>query len=269
MNIIETTLKFGSMNSRRITRRIILHHAAAKECSAYDIDRWHKQRGWSGAGYHFLVRKDGTIYRLRPEKYVGAHASGNNSDSIGICFEGNFDTERMSMSQINSGRELVVYIKEKYGISKIQCHKDVGSTSCPGANFPFSQIVDGVPLEPPVGTMAEPCGTIVVDGWWGVNTTRLLQRVFETTVDGIVSNQDGKQKKYLLRADPTSWDFKGNGNGSNLIGAMQRHVGVEDDGFVGPNTIKAWQRLLGVKADGYMGVVTVKALQVWVNNKVV
>lgn len=140
MKIIDKDLKFGSMSVRKKTNRMILHHAAATSCSAEDIHRWHKQRGWSGAGYHFLVRKDGSVYRLRPEKYVGAHASGANSDSIGICFEGNFQSETMGSAQKSAGKELVAYVKSRYGISKVQRHKDVGSTDCPGANFPFSEI---------------------------------------------------------------------------------------------------------------------------------
>ena len=110
-------------------------------------------------------------------------------------------------------------------------------------------------------------GKIEVDGWWGVKTTRLLQKIFGTPVDGIVSNQDPAQKKYLLRADSKAWDFKGKGNGSNLIGAMQKKVGVKDDGFMGPKTIKAWQKYLGVSVDGKMGEKTVKALQKWANKQ--
>ena len=59
MNIKETNLKFKGMEVRLKTVRAILHHASAKTCSAEDIHRWHLDRGWSGAGYHFLVRKDG------------------------------------------------------------------------------------------------------------------------------------------------------------------------------------------------------------------
>ena len=109
---------------------------------------------------------------------------------------------------------------------------------------------------------------IKVDGWWGIDTTKLLQKIFKTPVDGIVSNQDPAQKKYLLRADSKAWDFKGHGNGSDLIGAMQRYVGEKDDGFMGKKTIKAWQKYLGVSSDGKMGEKTVKALQKWANKQV-
>ena len=112
MNIIETSLKFkNSMTNRSATKRIILHHAEASQCTAEDIHRWHLNNGWAGAGYHFLVRKDGSIYRLRPENKVGAHAQGANSDSIGICFEGAYMAETMPQAQINAGKELVAYLK--------------------------------------------------------------------------------------------------------------------------------------------------------------
>lgn len=272
MNIVETNLSFGSMSIRSKTTRIILHHAAAKSCGAATIHKWHLNNGWSGIGYHFVVRKNGTIERGRPENTVGAHASGSNSDSIGVCFEGDFMSETMSDVQKNAGKELVAYLKNKYGISTVQKHSDVCSTDCPGTNFPFSEIAGATgsvnATTSSSGTASKPSGAIKVDGWWGVNTTRLLQRIFGTPVDGIVSNQDPAQKAYLLRADSGSWDFAGKGNGSNLIGAMQNHVGVKDDGFMGPNTIRAWQKFLGVAVDGYMGEKTVKALQMWANSKV-
>ncbi len=143
MEIIETNLQFKAMNTRKATNRIILHHAEASNCTAEDIHRWHLNNGWSGAGYQFLVRKDGKIYRLRPEDKVGAHAGGNNSDSIGICFEGKYQEETMPETQIKAGQELVAYLKQKYNISKVQRHSDVCSTSCPGKNFPFDEIANG------------------------------------------------------------------------------------------------------------------------------
>ena len=140
MNIIDTNLKFGAMTNRKTTSRIILHHAEASHCTAADIHRWHLNNGWAGAGYHFLVRKDGSIYRLRPENKVGSHAKGANSNSISICFEGAYMTETMPDEQKEAGKELVAYLKEKYGISKVQRHSDVYPTSCPGTNFPFDEI---------------------------------------------------------------------------------------------------------------------------------
>ena len=156
MNIIETNLKFGALSTRKSTKRAILHHPEASKCTAEDIHRWHLQNGWSGAGYHFLVRKDGHIYRLRPEWAVGSHAKNNNSDSIGICFEGNYMTETMPQAQINAGRELLSYLKGKYGFSKVQAHREVCQTNCPGINFPFDQIVGVATSSAPVNSTPVP-----------------------------------------------------------------------------------------------------------------
>ena len=142
MNIIETNLEFKAMDTRTKTERIILHHADAKNCSAEDIHRWHLANCWAGAGYHFLVRKDGSVYRLRPEDKVGAHAYGSNYNSIGICFEGNFMEEDMPEAQKQAGKELVAYLKDKYNITVVQAHRDVCATSCPGDKFPFTEIAN-------------------------------------------------------------------------------------------------------------------------------
>ena len=142
MNIIETNLSFGSLSKRASTYRIILHHAAMNG-SVEDIHRVHKNNGWAGIGYHFYVRKDGSVYRGRPERTIGAHASGSNYNSIGICAEGNFENESMPDAQKNAIIELVNYLKSKYGISVVQRHRDVGSTVCPGKNYPYSSIVNG------------------------------------------------------------------------------------------------------------------------------
>lgn len=264
MKIIDTNLSFGSMSKRSKTNRMIIHHAAAKKASASDIHRWHKQRGWSGAGYHFLVRKDGKVYRLRPEKYIGAHASGANSDSLGICFEGDFEKEKMPDKQKEAGKDLVAYIKKKYGIKKVQRHKDVGSTSCPGKNFPFSEIA-GASGSVTVTEDKKESGDLKVDGKWGTDTTRALQKKFGTVQDGKVSNQ---RKEYKQAGCYTGWEWESNPRGySDLIKAIQRKVGVKVDGWLGPKTIRAMQKHWGTVQDGKISAVSdlVKALQRWAN----
>lgn len=142
MQIIETNLKFGPLSKRASTKRVILHHAAMNG-SVEAVHNVHKAKGWSGIGYHFYVRKDGKIYRGRPEWAIGAHASGSNYNSIGICAEGNFETDKMPEAQKNALKWLVAYIKDKYKINTVQRHRDVGSTACPGRNYPFDEIVNG------------------------------------------------------------------------------------------------------------------------------
>lgn len=142
MNIVEKVFEtVGTLQIRQKTTLIVLHHAYSTNCTVEDIDRWHKNRGWCKIGYQFFVKKDGTIYRGREENAVGAHAYGYNSISIGICAEGNYDVEQMPEAQKNAIIELVTYLKNKYGITEVKKHKDLNNTRCPGANYPFDEIV--------------------------------------------------------------------------------------------------------------------------------
>ena len=73
---------------------IIVHCSAVRPnqtSSAQQIDLWHRQRGWSGIGYHYVVRRNGTIEPGRPEMKVGAHCLNHNKHSIGVCYEGGLD----------------------------------------------------------------------------------------------------------------------------------------------------------------------------------
>lgn len=75
----------------RRLNEIIIHCAATpegKHFTANDIDRWHRQNGWAGIGYHFVVLLDGTVEVGRPLNKVGAHVAGRNTGTIGICYIG-------------------------------------------------------------------------------------------------------------------------------------------------------------------------------------
>lgn len=78
----------------RKINRLILHCSATqegKDFHASDIDKWHKTNGWNGIGYHYVVDLVGNIEKGRDEALAGAHCSGHNSDSIGICYIGGVD----------------------------------------------------------------------------------------------------------------------------------------------------------------------------------
>jgi len=161
MTIIETEYQWAQTLAKRSrTEGVVLHHAAAKSCTAEDVHRWHLANGWAGIGYHFFVRKDGSIYRGRPIDTVGAHTYGENSETVGICFEGNFEEEEMPEKQVSSGIELVSWLLELYPqITKISKHMDHNATACPGKNFPFDRIKNAKKSEPVKGALelfAEP-----------------------------------------------------------------------------------------------------------------
>lgn len=145
MNIIEKSYQWnGSLSKRKKTDYIILHHASAKTASPDAIHSWHLSNGWAGIGYHFLVRKNGSIYRGRPVDFVGAHTTNYNSISVGICFEGDFEKETISNAQKTAGIKLVSYLKRLYPNAKVKKHKDFNATDCPGKNFPFDEISKGI-----------------------------------------------------------------------------------------------------------------------------
>lgn len=154
LNIIEPNYTWnGALTKRTTTDRIILHHAAGNG-TAESIHKYHVSLGWKGIAYHYYVRKDGTIYRGRPEDTVGGHTSGYNSRSIGICAEGNFETDIMSDAQRDAIRALVLDIRTRYPDTKTIKHKDVAATACPGKNYPFDYIAAADP--DPEDTPVEP-----------------------------------------------------------------------------------------------------------------
>ena len=145
MEIISKTYDWKSpLTKRSETSFIVLHHRAG-EGDVKSIHSLHQQRGYSGIGYHFYVRKDGKIYQGRPIETVGAHTLGANQKSIGICFEGDFEKEqKMPLLEEKSGRKLVDYVKTIYQNAKVVGHRDLQSTLCPGRYFPIEKIKEGI-----------------------------------------------------------------------------------------------------------------------------
>lgn len=149
-------------------------------------------------------------------------------------------------------------------------HRWFANTSCPG-EYLYSrhgQIADEVNQR--LNDGAHKAEKLVVDGVWGVATTKRAQEVFGTTVDGKISNQ---YKKYAtqnpgLSSSTFEWKVKPNGS-SALIKAIQAKVGVSQDGYIGPNTIKAMQKWLGTEVDGVVSRPSqmVKAFQNWLNKQ--
>ena len=81
----------------RVISFFIIHCSAVRpwqQSSVEDIDRWHRARGWkNGCGYHYVIRRDGTVETGRPLEMIGAHCQNRNRHSIGICYEGGLDIE--------------------------------------------------------------------------------------------------------------------------------------------------------------------------------
>ncbi|AOR24620.1 peptidoglycan recognition family protein [Clostridium taeniosporum] len=119
---------------------LVFHHAASSNLTANQIHDMHVRKKWCGIGYHFYIRKDGTIYRGRPEEAIGAHIKGQNKNTLGICIEGNLEKDEPTEQEIDALEKLSTYLIIKYNISKVQGHGDTYETLCPGENFPMENV---------------------------------------------------------------------------------------------------------------------------------
>jgi N-acetyl-anhydromuramyl-L-alanine amidase AmpD len=98
------------------------------------IDSWHKERGWAGIGYHYLVKKDSSVHVGRPKDAVGAHVKGYNQISVGICLEGGwkgqFDFTRIQMQALEG---LISALLLRYKHAAVYGHRDLDNRKqCPG-----------------------------------------------------------------------------------------------------------------------------------------
>ena len=110
-------------------------HCSASDNPGHDearvIDRWHKQRGFKGIGYHFFIRKDGTLEKGRALWKVPAAQKGHNWGSIAICLHG-LNKSLFTVEQFNTLQGLCEQINEAYkGKITFHGHKEVSPKSCP------------------------------------------------------------------------------------------------------------------------------------------
>ena len=112
---------------------IVVHHAATpndRPLDAAEIHTWHLQRKFSGIGYNYVVLNDGEVQSGRPEYWVGAHAKGHNTRSIGVCITG---TGEPHGNQRIGLLELLNALMERYPGAALVGHRDLDPTSeCPG-----------------------------------------------------------------------------------------------------------------------------------------
>ncbi|MCD7982044.1 MAG: hypothetical protein LUF32_07010 [Clostridiales bacterium] len=109
--------------------------------------------------------------------------------------------------------------------------------------------------------------TLTVDGNWGTATCKRAQEVFGTIADGYISAQPTGLKKY--HAGVSCAKYTVGGSGSLLIKAIQKKVGVTQDGKLGPQTIRAMQKWLDTTQDGTISNPSpmVKVFQIWLNKQ--
>jgi len=97
--------------------------------NAETIHRWHLEKGWDGIGYHRVVLENGAVEHGRPLYWVGAHASGINSKSVGICLIGD---GAFTLQQWSALRGLILDLLKKFPRAKVVGHNYFDSNKdCP------------------------------------------------------------------------------------------------------------------------------------------
>ena len=128
----------------RKINKIIIHCSATpegKDFTVQQIREWHvKGNGWRDIGYHFVIYRDGSIHKGRPIEQVGAHTTGHNAHSIGICYIGgniadnktpkDTRTEAQRLALIKLVREL----KASYPSATVHGHNEFANKACPSFN---------------------------------------------------------------------------------------------------------------------------------------
>lgn len=133
----------------RIPKYLVIHCSATKlsqDIPVSTIKKWHvKGRGWSDVGYHYYIRKDGSLELGRDRdgdgdiwEEIGAHVRNFNSKSVGICYEGGLDEsgepkDTRTKEQLITMSAIVKVISSQFKGIKIRGHKDFPNVakSCP------------------------------------------------------------------------------------------------------------------------------------------
>ena len=124
-------------------RFIIIHCSATRETQDYtpeQLKRDHLARGFIDVGYHFFIRKDGTVTQHRQLNEVGAHCRPFNRCSIGVCYEGGLDTngkpkDTRTLKQRASLAGLLLDLHRQFPKAVIRGHNEMPGAvpkACPG-----------------------------------------------------------------------------------------------------------------------------------------
>lgn len=123
-----------------LVKFIIVHCSATPpgmDVGVKEIRQWHLARGFKDIGYHYVVRRDGTIEEGRPLGQPGAHCKGRNYCSVGVCYVGGIasgskiPTDNRTTEQEKALRELLIELLKVFPDAEIRGHRDFAAKACP------------------------------------------------------------------------------------------------------------------------------------------
>lgn len=140
-------------------QRIIVHHSLTKDSGTVSwgaIRHYHiVVKGYKDIGYHAgveLVKSGDHFYYEalmgRDWYTIGAHTYGENYDSLGICFVGNFDDHAPPEGALITGGQAIGLWLRLFNIpiTEIYCHRDYADyKSCPGEKFDIEELKAKIP----------------------------------------------------------------------------------------------------------------------------
>lgn len=207
--------------------RLIIHYSATypdQDLDVNDIRKMHLARGFNDVGYHYVIKRDGTVQKGRPDNVVGAHVAGHNTGSLGICCIGgieratgpNVGVDNRTQAQKDATVLLVHDLLRKHPTAQVVGHRDMpgAKTQCPGFD---------------------------VQPWWASVDTGSAETI---TI----------KKMPVIRR----------GSRGDAVVAAQIILGLTADGIFGPATeaaVVAFQRKHELLPDGVIGRATWAALQ--------
>jgi len=120
--------------------KIIIHCTATPEgrkVTLQEVDTWHKQRGFQKIGYHYLIGLNGEVWQGRTLEEIGAHTTGQNANSIGICYVGGLAADGKTPKDTRTNMQRVALAnllnacKKSYPNATIHGHCEFAAKACP------------------------------------------------------------------------------------------------------------------------------------------
>lgn len=281
--------KYGKKCPYSMKPQYITVHNTANDASARN-EVSYMRRNSSSTSYHVAVDDKEVVIAAPFNRNCfhagdGRYGTGNRKTiGIEICYSRSGGA-RFDAAEDNAARYIASLLKAYgWGINRVKRHYDWSRKYCPHRTMDrgwtrFLNMVRsymGLPAAsiPSGGEGTASVGKVAVDTKWGPATTRASQKVLGTYIDGIVSKQSKRARKFLPNVSTASWKFVNNpGRGSNMVRALQRLVGASVDGKCGPGTVSALQKFLKSKGyysgaiDSKMGPGTVSGWQKYINSK--
>lgn len=281
--------KYGKKCPYSMKPQYITVHNTANDASARN-EVSYMRRNSSSTSYHVAVDDKEVVIAAPFNRNCfhagdGRYGTGNRKTiGIEICYSRSGGA-RFDAAEDNAARYIASLLKAYgWGINRVKRHYDWSRKYCPHRTMDrgwtrFLNMVRsymGLPAAsiPSGGEGTASVGKVAIDHRWGPATTRASQKVLGTYIDGIVSKQSKRARKFLPNVSTTSWKFVNNpGKGSNMVRALQRLVGSSVDGKCGPETVADLQVFLKNKGyysgaiDCKMGPGTVGGWQRYINSR--